>query len=82
MNGRNEFICPECGSHNACEIKLVLTGFAGGGEVWASVSEAYRCAQCNSMIPAQLAERWDNILPEEAQEQWWKIYRDSQPDWD
>ncbi|MGA2248292.1 MAG: hypothetical protein ABSH48_25185 [Verrucomicrobiota bacterium] len=82
MNASNEFICPECGSHDASAIKMVLTGFAGGGELWVSVSEAYCCAQCNSIIPAQLAERWENLLQEEAQEQWCDTDRDSQPEWD
>lgn len=82
MNDSNKFMCPECGSRVAGAIKLALTGFVGGGEVWADVSEAYRCAECDSIVPAQLAERRDNLLLEEVQERWWKTYRDSQPEWD
>ena len=81
MNVGSSFICPECGSRHASAIKVVQVN-AVTHKAWSSVVQMYRCGECNSVVPAELAERWDNRSPDDAQQEWWDNYRDSQPEWD
>jgi RNA polymerase subunit RPABC4/transcription elongation factor Spt4 len=76
-----EFICPECGSRETGIVSLVEREFVKG-DAWSAILQEYQCPQCHSIIPAHLAERWDNLTVEQAQKEWRDIYRDSQPEWD
>ena len=73
-----EFICPECGSHETGGKTHVST-VPDERDPWSGVLVRIRCASCRAVIPAHLAERWDNVSLEEARKQWREIYRDSQP---
>lgn len=72
------FKCPECGSTESSESALVETEFSEN-DIWSGVLQRHRCAKCRFVIPAHLAELWDGISPEEAIEEWHKLYRASAP---
>jgi hypothetical protein len=71
-----EFICPECGSLNAGGT-LHLSTVPDPEVPWSSVLKIIDCADCHRTIPAHLAERWDGLTIEAAQNEWREIYRDS-----
>ena len=75
------FICPECGSDIGNELLMVETLFEPN-DVWSGVLQRYRCKACRSVIPAHLAERWDNRSVVAARTEWQNIYRATQPEWD
>ena len=77
----DEFVCPECGGRKASERRFVDGPF-DEADAWSGVLQQMRCDNCHSVIPAHLGERRDNLTVVEAQQEWRKIYRDSQPDWD
>jgi len=76
-----KFICPECGSRRALDAWFV-DGPLIEGDAWSGVLQMLRCEQCRSIIPAHLAEHWDDVSVEQAQKEWREIYRNSQPQWD
>ena len=76
-----KFICPECGSRRALDAWFV-DGPLIEGDAWSGVLQMLRCEQCRSIIPAHLAELWDDLSVEQAQKEWREIYRNSQPQWD
>jgi predicted RNA-binding Zn-ribbon protein involved in translation (DUF1610 family) len=78
MNG--EFICPECGSRKASDGRFVETEY-DEADVWSGVLQMWRCADCKSVIPAHLCERWDGLSVEGAQKEWREVFRESQPMW-
>ena len=73
----NEFICPECGSKKAGMQSMVSrpTPTEGNEDPWASILQDIECLSCKKIIPAHLAERWDDISLEEAKKEWKEIYR-------
>ena len=68
----NEFICPECGSKKAGMQSMVSrpTPTRGNEDPWASILQDIECLSCKKIIPAHLAERWDDISIEEAKKEW------------
>ena len=70
----NEFICPECGSHDS-GMELMVSPDVNKLDSWSHVLQRIQCARCQSTIPAHLAERWNNLSVEEAQKEWRKDYR-------
>jgi len=53
---------------------MVSTVFAEG-DAWSGVLERISCARCGFIIPAHLAQRWDDISVEQARREWSEIYR-------
>ena len=73
-----EFLCPECSGEVPGMCEMVETVFCEG-DPWSAVLQRIHCAQCGSIIPAHLAERWKGISLQDAQREWVSIYRDCQP---
>lgn len=79
-NKEQEFICPECGSKNADIATMIspntpeLPGYEDC-KPWNGVLQTTQCAACDSTIPAHLAERWNGLSYEEAQQEWRDVYR-------
>jgi hypothetical protein len=72
----NQFICPECGSFESAET-INLTTPPEPESSWSDVMTRILCAKCKREIPVHLAERWDGMPPEQAQQQWQEVYRDA-----
>ncbi len=43
---------------------------------WDFVFQLRFCGECGAVIPAHLAERWEGMTLEEAEEEWARLYRD------
>ena len=75
----NDFICPECGSKEAGYETMVSmeepTPNNSNKDPWDSVLQQVECSSCGSIIPAHIANLWDNISIEEAKEEWNKLYK-------
>ena len=74
----NEFICPECGSKKAGMQSMVSRPTPTGEkneDPWASILQDIECLSCKKIIPAHLAELWDDISIEEAKKEWRELYR-------
>jgi hypothetical protein len=71
------FLCPECGSLNAAIVQMIET-VPDDADPWSGILKTVSCSDCNSIIPAHLAERWDRITIDEARCEWRKIYRNTQ----
>ena len=72
------FICPECGSTEASIVAMLsirLDIKNPSKDPWNGVLQTISCAQCHFVIPAHIAERWDNMSVEEAQQEWKTDYR-------
>lgn len=72
-----EFICPECGSREVSKTVFVTT-VPVPEDPWSEVLQRLTCGQCESVIPAHLGQRWDNLSVEAAQKEWREIYRPKQ----
>jgi len=73
----DKFICPECGSNNEGD-RLLLNKEISDNEnkdPWSSVLEQISCGDCGSVIPAHLAERWDNLSVDAAKKEWLQVYK-------
>ncbi len=73
---QSSFICPECGSREAEIVSMVSPPPFDSSDPWTGVLQIITCAACGNEIPAHLAERWDDMLPEEAQREWRETYKD------
>ncbi len=72
------FLCPECGSAKSGGA-IHVTTVPAANDPWSEVLHRIHCADCHSVIPAHLAQLWDNLSPADAQKQWQEIYRDTIP---
>jgi hypothetical protein len=68
------FICPECSSRESSIILNVETAH-GDADPWTGVLQRIICAQCGSVIPAHVGERWNGMSIAAAQREWKKTYR-------
>ncbi|MCI5053572.1 MAG: hypothetical protein MRY23_01965 [Pelagibacteraceae bacterium] len=72
----NQFLCPECGSKDGgLETLLNKEMNEESKDPWDSVLEQIECSVCGSVIPAHLAERWDNLSIEDAKKEWKEKYK-------
>jgi len=71
------FICPECGSNNEGNRLLLNKEISGNDnkDPWSSVLEQISCEDCKSIIPAHIAERWDNMNIDTAKKEWASLYK-------
>ena len=76
-NRIKEFICPECGSKESGEEIFVSKEPSPikSKNPWTKVLQQVECNDCKMIIPAHLAERWDNLTIEQAKDEWVKLYR-------
>ena len=72
---RGVFICPECGSTEACGFTMV-EGALLPDDPWSWVLQIAHCANCSREIPAHLGDRRGGISIEEAQREWRSVYRE------
>ena len=68
------FICPECGS-TAAGVSMNVTTKPRLNDPRSEILEWITCASCDSEIPAHLGERWSDITPGQAREEWLRVYR-------
>ena len=68
------FICSECGSLEA-SLHTMVSPIPDADDAWSDILQTMTCAGCGFDIPAHLAERWDGITIEQAQQEWRKIYK-------
>ncbi len=73
-----DFLCPECGAREFSNV-IYVTTIPDENRPWSYVLKRITCRQCQSIIPAHLGERWDDLSVEAAHKEWKEIYRDSQP---
>jgi len=66
---KSEFICPECGSTTPAYEAMVSRNL-DPDDPWSFVLQTITCGECNTEIPAHLAERWGGISLEDARSQW------------
>lgn len=71
-----DFICPECGSTEASTYEMVSTDY-DSQDPWSGVLQRITCAKCDFVIPAHLAERWDEMSVEDARQEWQAEYRET-----
>jgi hypothetical protein len=69
-----DFLCPECGSHDAAE-NLMVSQHYDPSIPHSGVLQYISCAACRYRIPAHLAERWDGITDDEAASEWRREFR-------
>jgi hypothetical protein len=81
MGTNPKFTCPECGSHEFDASMEQETAYKEDAP-WTAVLWMHRCARCRSVIPAHLAELWENLTPDQAKTDWQERYRGSQPKFD
>ncbi|KJS04730.1 MAG: hypothetical protein VR73_13795 [Gammaproteobacteria bacterium BRH_c0] len=70
---KNRFLCPECGSaDDSCLLEscISISDAPDFSDPWAGVQRTITCSQCGCVIPAYLAERWDDITEQVAKERW------------
>ncbi len=75
------FICPNCRSSNCRGLAFVDPSWTFGigspsKSPWDFVFQLRVCGDCGATIPAHLAERWEGMTVEEAEEKWKRVYRD------
>ncbi len=75
------FICPNCQSSNCSGLAFVDPAWTFGigspsGSPWDFVMQLRFCGECGASIPAHLAERWEGMTVDEAEEEWECKYRD------
>ena len=72
----NQFLCPECGSKDGgLETLIDKVMNEKSKDPWVSVLQEIECSSCGSVIPAHLAERWDNRSIEDAKKEWKEKYK-------
>jgi uncharacterized Zn finger protein len=70
------FICLECGSEDSGEELLLSKEINDySKDPWDSVLQQIECLSCGSIIPAHLAERWNNLSIEDAKKEWKEKYK-------
>ena len=75
------FVCPNCGSSKCSRWAFISpVPFDDSDErafsLWNVVQQTRTCGECGTAIPAHLAERWEGMTVEEAEEEWVRFYRD------
>ena len=70
----NAFLCPECGS-TAAASSMLVSSQPQEDDPSSAVLDWITCASCESEIPAHLGERWNDITPGQAREEWLRVYR-------
>lgn len=70
------FICPDCGSTNEGDrVLLSKEPMINEKNPWSNVLEQISCEDCKSIIPAHVAERWDNMSIDAAKKEWVSLYK-------
>jgi len=75
----SHFVCPECGGSNCATMIMHVSTVPDENDPWSMVLKTVKCGQCSSIIPAHLAELWDDISINEAKKEWCDIYKKSMP---
>jgi predicted RNA-binding Zn-ribbon protein involved in translation (DUF1610 family) len=70
------FICPNCDGEERGETLWVSTD-VNDANPWAKVLQRQRCVSCGRLIPAHLAERWNNRTIAKAKREWFEIYENT-----
>ena len=70
-----EFICLECGS-KTCRSEFHVNPVYCENNPWSLVASRVECWECGSVMPRELARRW-NVDYEMAKEIWHRKYRNS-----
>ena len=73
------FLCPECVGNTPDMAMQVSPAFDSDDPV-SGILEWISCAECGAVIPAHIAERWDNLSIDEARKAWREIYQNNQID--